>query len=449
MRVRASIRFSVALATVVLSVAAIGCGPSRPAANSRLRVLFTGETLGELEPCNCSGKMAGGLPVRGGYIAAQPGQFLLLDVGCVGNGVRDFEVLRAQAALRGMKQMGYDAVNIGEHELWLGRTGLNQLMGLGVPFVSANSVDESGSPAALRYLILKRSGLTVAVTGLVDDSRSLPGPGLRVTPPRETLARLIPELREKAGVIVLLADLDLDVVRDLAHEFPELSLILFRGKGDSHAPELVNRTVVASIYGEARYIGDLTLSWQSEHRLSGEGKAVLLDDRFPPSLKVIPATIEWYKSAIRGRAFDLAQQGPGWDRIQPQKAESGNRFIGSDTCAKCHPYQYPRWKDQRHARAMQSLQKGGYEWSPECVVCHTVGYGSPDGYTSMADTPQFANVGCEDCHGRGLILQNGRCKGLARRPNEQTCRQCHTMTKHAAFNYATQWAIINHKEPPK
>lgn len=447
MRLPRIIWIPAALAALVLAgVLVWATRPSRPVAGSRLHVLFTGETLGELEPCNCSGRMAGGLPVRAAYIARQESDFLLLDVGCVGNGTRDFELLRTQAALRGMKQMGYDAVNIAEHELWLGRKGLDELMRLSVPFVSANTLDEDGAPAVLPYLILKRSGLAVAVTGLVESTRYETGPGLRVDDPREALARLLPELRRKAGVIVVLADLELDAVRSLADEFPEITLILFRGRGDSHAPELVNRTVVASVYGEARYIGDLTLAWESPRRLQASGQAVLLDDRFAPNLDVIDATINWYKAAVSQRTFDLAQPGPGWDRIRPQQPDAGNRYVGSDTCAKCHPYQYARWKVQRHANAMDSLRKAGYEWSPECIVCHTVGYGSPDGYRSMQETPQFGRVGCEVCHGRGLILQHGNCRGLARRPTEQTCRQCHTMTKHAAFDFQKQWAIIDHKE---
>ena len=98
----------------------------------RLRVLFSGETLGELEQCDCGEVPAGGLPFRGTYIGRPPPGFLLVDVGCVGTGARDFEVLRAEAVLRAMRRMGYCAVNIGEHELWLGLDGLQRLRAVGV-----------------------------------------------------------------------------------------------------------------------------------------------------------------------------------------------------------------------------------------------------------------------------------------------------------------------------
>ncbi len=84
-----------AVAAAAVAMVVLSRSGGRPTKGSRLRVLFSGETQGELEPCNCSEKMAGGLPARGGYIARQSGEFLLLDTGCVGKGAREFEVLRA------------------------------------------------------------------------------------------------------------------------------------------------------------------------------------------------------------------------------------------------------------------------------------------------------------------------------------------------------------------
>ena len=37
----------------------------------------------------------------------------------------------------------------------------------------------------------------------------------------------------------------------------------------------------------------------------------------------------------------------------------------------------------------------------ECVVCHTVGFGSRTGYEDEVKTPFLKHVGCESCHGPG------------------------------------------------
>jgi len=159
----------VVLATGIVVGIALRPGPAR--APGPLTVLFTGEILGEMEPCKCSGEGAGGLPALGGFLAQRPGERLLVDVGCQGRGARDFEVLRLQAVLRGMAVMGYDAANVGEHEVWLGAEGLRAQLGLGVPLVSANVSDTRGEPVVERSLIVEKTGWRIAVPGLADASR--------------------------------------------------------------------------------------------------------------------------------------------------------------------------------------------------------------------------------------------------------------------------------------
>lgn len=275
-----------------------------PGPGSRLRVLFTGETTCELEQCYCDGKMIGGIAPRGGYIASQEGEYLLLDVGCMGCGTRSGELLRLEAVLRGMAEMEYDAANIGEYELWLGKAELGRFLRMGVPFVSANVSDDGGKAQAAPFLPLKKAGMGVAVTGVVARGEYLTGSGLKVDDPAEALARIMPAMREKAGVIIVLADLDVEAARELALRFPEVSLILFRGRGNSTPPERVNRSIIASVAGQGHFLGDIVLSWGEDGSVSGAGGAVLLDKSFPPSESVARASIEWFKRAERAGAGD-------------------------------------------------------------------------------------------------------------------------------------------------
>lgn len=416
-----------------------------PAEGTALRIIFSGETQGELEPCNCTGGMAGGLPVRGGYIAAQKGPLLLVDTGCVGNGARDFEVLRAQAALRAMKTMGYHAVNVGEKELWLGADGLRALGETGVPFVSANVVAAGGVAPFSAHVVVKVGALDVAVTGIVAPSYA-PGPGLTLESPSEALGRLVPKLRAAAGVIIVLADLDLAALRELAETFPEITAILFRGRGDAFGPERVNRTLLASVYGETLFLGDMTLTWGAGGAVSAAAPiAVRMETTLPKSEAVARDAIAWYKDAVKGKTFDLARPLPGDDRIRAFRPEPGNGFVGSDACKTCHAGEHAQWASHRHARAMQSLVRAGYEWSPECIVCHVVGYGAPDGYVSQDATPVLANVGCESCHGAGKALLGGKCAGVARKATEETCARCHTPKHHPGFNYAGMRGSVDHR----
>jgi len=431
-------------AGAVLLLPLFGCSGDSGEEAAALRILFTGETCGELEACDCGGLPAGGIHHRGGYIEAQAGPFLLVDVGCIGNGAREFELLRAEAVLRGMKGMGYRAANVGEHEAWAGLEGIRRLARIGVPLVSANVVDAGGRPAAERSVAADLGGVRVAVTGVLASTAS-PGPGLRIEPPAEAAARLVPEL-SREGLVVILADLDLEGVRELAGACPEAAAILFRGRGDSRPPERIGRTWAVSVSGEGRYIGSLGLPVPGR-RAAGEPdwSPVLVDARLPASPSVASAAIGGYKEAVRGKVFDVRQAAPGWARIAPSPVEPGNGHAGSEACRDCHPRAYRAWSASAHGRSMESLVRMGYEWSPECIVCHVTGYGAPDGYSSRADTPHLGNVGCEACHGPGKALLGGRCRGLARRGGEDACRRCHDGKHHPGFVFAREMEAVAHQ----
>src|SRR5207249_2246106 len=43
------------------------------------------------------------------------------------------------------------------------------------------------------------------------------------------------------------------------------------------------------------------------------------------------------------------------------------------------------------------------QYDPECVRCHTVGFGYVRGYVDEAQTAHLQDVGCENCHGPGSL----------------------------------------------
>jgi hypothetical protein len=269
-----------------------------------------------------------------------------------------------------------------------------------------------------------------------------------VDDPKESLARILPAMRREAGVIVVLADLAVEAVEELARDFPEMTALLYRSRGDSRRPERLNRTIVASVSGKVRFVGDVQLSWGHGMALLARGVPVELDRRFPPSKPIAEASIAWYKRAIRGRRFDLAQPRPGWRRLAPNKATAGDKYVGSAACRECHEESYGVWEKSKHRRAMATLEKAGYHYSPECIVCHVVGYGATDGYVAKEDTLELANVGCESCHGRGgrHVETKGKSEGSVVPGAEAACKPCHTPEHSRRFVFATAWRKIAHKE---
>ena len=81
-------------------------------------------------------------------------------------------------------------------------------------------------------------------------------------------------------------------------------------------------------------------------------------------------------------------------------AFAGEPYLGSETCTTCHFKQFKTWSKTKHATAFEEL-KGEEQSDPKCVKCHTVGFGTPGGFESVAKTPELTNIQCETCHGPG------------------------------------------------
>jgi hypothetical protein len=93
-------------------------------------------------------------------------------------------------------------------------------------------------------------------------------------------------------------------------------------------------------------------------------------------------------------------------------------YIGIKQCKLCHQPHYDSWDTTRMSKAFMLLQSGvrseqkkaagldpekDYTADPNCLTCHTTGYGKEGGFVSLELTPGMANVQCEMCHGPGSI----------------------------------------------
>lgn len=171
-------------------------------------------------------------------------------------------------------------------------------------------------------------------------------------------------------------------------------------------------------------------------------------------------------------------------------------YVGSSKCKMCHRKasdgeQYQKWEASAHAGAYETLKspesakiakaKGlkvpAYE-APECLKCHTTGFGQggfevkgADFWAQVTDkgTPtkdvkfmeSLANVGCESCHGPGSEYKSTKImKGIFDgsidgasvgyvSPNEKTCTGCHNSESPTfkSFTFAEMAKKIAHPYP--
>jgi hypothetical protein len=119
--------------------------------------------------------------------------------------------------------------------------------------------------------------------------------------------------------------------------------------------------------------------------------------------------------------------------VHASNVPEGTKYVGSSKCRMCHLDQYNTWKDTKHATAFEEL-KGPEQKDPECVKCHTVGFGQAGGFVDVATTATMENVGCEDCHGPGgahveaagkNLGNEGAWQKMINKVPDNTCIKCH------------------------
>jgi hypothetical protein len=137
-------------------------------------------------------------------------------------------------------------------------------------------------------------------------------------------------------------------------------------------------------------------------------------------------------------------------------------YVGTSKCKMCHKGEskgmvWENWLETKHAKAMETLDaEKGEDKNPECLKCHTVGFGTATGYNPETPDENFASVGCEACHGAGadykaMKVMKDREQAVAAGmiiPTEETCTGCHNEASPTfkGFNYEEALATGTHNK---
>ena len=116
--------------------------------------------------------------------------------------------------------------------------------------------------------------------------------------------------------------------------------------------------------------------------------------------KIGGQTMSWMKYAGGIAVVLLAAVAAGTLMAYAAGPPEDASYVGTSKCRMCHMDQYKTYKDTKHANNFDVLQ-GDEQKNPDCLACHTTGYGKPGGFVSLEETPKLTSVGCESCHGPG------------------------------------------------
>lgn len=391
-----------------------------------LTVFFTGNELGELKPCGCSGGQLGGLERRAAVFNRVPrGKSLIVDTGSLVKSDSEQDLIKFNIILQAFKLLDYDLVSLGEKDIEIGRNvGLLDDIGPAFNIISPQRSSDMKSAAKFtKSLLLK--GKTVVVTIAAFDAKSSPieqigqlfTPGSAVSPaPVRGESNL-----DTFGINILILNTCDDAIIDfIAERITLVDCIVCPAESDEPmvAGDPNKRPLVFSVGRFGRYVCELRIT-----------EATGVKDKPKLSFFAIPVEEDLEQEASLVQLYkdyqQLVRERNLLEKYPRFTLPGGLEYTGSASCRVCHEYEYGRWSPNAHARAYATLEGVGSHLDPECVVCHVVGMEYEKGFISEQKTGHLKNVGCENCHGPGSehIMTAGKAKLTE---PKSACIDCHT-----------------------
>ncbi|MDE0688557.1 MAG: multiheme c-type cytochrome [Candidatus Poribacteria bacterium] len=355
-------------------------------------ILYTGGTRSHLEPCGCYQEQSGGLPRRA-YLVSEIRKHgiptLVVDAGDIFDGTEDIDFQRCQINLKAMSMMEYDAVALGQNDRNYGDAYLiEQRAAASFPFLGENAI-------YAQVAVVKTVGELSIVIASTSTESELPNADVSIalgTHPSEQLSN---------------ADILISPER-MEH------------RQQTDGPLWVGST------SEGKTLGFLALWVNADGKLSRHHAAQLaLTGDVPEDESVRQLLTDFYQKA--------AQSSEHKPLFAEQRLEQDpqNGYVSATACQRCHEQEYLQWSATRHAFAFETLLKKERYFDPNCVSCHTTGFGYQTGFQIGDETSTFKGVQCETCHGPGK-QHVGNPKKSNIRSGEETslCLTCHD-TKHS------------------
>ncbi len=445
-----------------------------------LTVVFTGSTKGDFEPCGCGGVYEGGFARRSTVIETirktNP-NLLLLDTGDITSGGAPSQTEFTSQAYH---LLGYDAIALGEGDLRVGLEDYEKFVRrYSLPIVISNlkfkslnvetGRDRKGAgnslPGGIREVItLNRCGRKIAVISVVSDQwlSILPmamRKNLAFERPGAALVRLVPKLRPKYDMIILLSHLGPGNRQVIENRLQGIDLWIDTGGHQWTGNQSTTRAALtAKSPRETSFLLDryppLFISWQNDRKVGIAGlkwrnhvltvseadminlaKGMVEDKRF---LEIYDA----YKYISRQEMQTLLNKQLREANTNTQPAAF--QYVPSEKCGTCHQEIMQFWRSTKHGQAFATLKNENRDSDVNCWSCHSTGFREQTGFQNPVATPKLVDVGCQSCHRKELSSHPGKKKDIPPQmvqieklkdnlTQSYHCERCHV--RHRSPNY--------------
>jgi len=378
-----------------------------------LTVFLTGNELGALQPCGCSGGQLGGFDRRSAVLNSVPAaKRLIVDTGSFVEKMSEQDIIKFKIIIQAFNLLDYDLVNLTEEDIEIAQNlGLLDSIKSIFNIITSHSGADVNVPAKFtKKLSLKGDPVAVTVASFDAESASI-----------EQVEKLFtPQPGLQTVDILILNDCNDKIIAPIAKRGIVDCLVCPAESDEAMIISEPNkRPLIISVGRYGRYVGKLQIrADEARDKLNLSFLPVDVNE----NLRQEKSLIELYEDYKRWvKDANLLDEHPRFPLT------NGLEYTGSESCKGCHEHEdeYDIWSKNPHAHAYATLENVGSQFDPECVVCHVVGMEYQGGFVSEKKTGHLKNVGCESCHGPGSehIRSGGKVKTTKPKSG---CADCHT-----------------------
>ncbi len=383
-----------------------GFSASRPkiSAPGTLRVYFSGQREGEVEPCGCQVHQLGGLDRLATYFKNEKPEAdakIFVEAGDSFFSLPEMdpsrverEKLKAKVMADVFKRLSLDALTPGERDFVGGLPFLLELeKASGATFLAANLETLDGKHPFAASRVLERSGLKIGLVGIVGKKALERVGGIHVTDPGDALKAALSDFRDKGvDAVVVVSHQGLEDDRKSAG-VEGVDLVVGAHSLDALAePVHVGGAAIVQTLNQGQQIGRIRLKLPGRECL--DHQVTNLDTDTPSDAEVLKA-IKDNKEATRLLALKQSEHSA--------PVADGKPFVAhSAYCKNCHAKQYDFWAQTKHASAILVLYAKNQHLDPECIVCHSLGFQEPGGFSKIAKPLVFDPEGAKT---RGAFVE--------------------------------------------
>lgn len=447
----------------------------------RFSISLTGEIRGEIEPCGCPTLPYGGFERRANAIEElennalyQPlfqfdaGEMLLK--GFFSNKEEQKED-RAKLIATLAKDIGVDVWAVGPSDLL--SVGLEELQQLdSPPKISATWTNEEGEWLFPPFTIIEKEGIKLGVIGLSEEPTD---PELKkqisFQKPQESIPKILPQIPKDIDLLIALGSIDDQQAEEIAKTIPEIALLLTT-EGSHHQQPFypysnTDHSLIIEAPKQGRFIQQIQIvlggaytqapqaliseqEWRDWNLLQNQedshrkqelaqlflqhsqennlfyAELIPLNETYDKENLVTPKIQDFAKNTIK-KAAKVA-------KTETTILEPG--FASSGRCASCHQKEMAKWSFSKHARAWETMVKEKQTQNPECITCHTTGFGQKGGFgePTTANIRKYKGVQCEACH--GPMRGHPENDSIHSQPvTKETCLVCHDEANSPNFEW--------------